>query len=210
MSGPSPCALSRPLGDQRRFRSRCVAPKPSSASPYGGCKPKPRKFHKPFHINLLCVNFDPSQSCQKSLNGPEPNLYNVRCVGYGDARGVAESPTCPARRGRVCNRSQDVACADGWEPGGPPVGRRALRSFVSHPASEVPGAHSRTHKAAFAGSRCNRRNAPFRPAQRMHRVDPVLTPGDIHQAWREIDWIPTQTHQFRYPQAVAIGNQEQG
>src|SRR5215467_7229423 len=50
----------------------------------------------------------------------------------------------------------------------------------------------------------------FRPAQRMHGSHPVLEPGDVHQALRKVDLVPAQTHQFRYPQGVAVADQYQG
>jgi hypothetical protein len=53
-------------------------------------------------------------------------------------------------------------------------------------------------------------SAQFRPAQRMDGGHSVLTPGNLHPALCQIDLIPTQTHQFRYTQAVAIGDQDQG
>ena len=44
----------------------------------------------------------------------------------------------------------------------------------------------------------------------MHGSHAVLEPGDVHQTLSEIDLVPAQTHQFRYPQAVAVGDQDQG
>ena len=44
----------------------------------------------------------------------------------------------------------------------------------------------------------------------MHGSHAVLEPGDVHQALSEIDLVPAQTHQFRYPQAVAASDQNQG
>jgi hypothetical protein len=32
----------------------------------------------------------------------------------------------------------------------------------------------------------------------------------VHQALSKIDLVPAQTHQFRHPQAVAVGDQDQG
>src|SRR5450755_290463 len=52
--------------------------------------------------------------------------------------------------------------------------------------------------------------AQFRAAQRMHGSQAVLEPGDVHQALSKIDLVPAQTHQFRYPQAVAVADQDQG
>src|SRR5450755_3767608 len=52
--------------------------------------------------------------------------------------------------------------------------------------------------------------AQFRPAQRMHGSQAVLEPGDVHQALSKIDLVPAQTHQFRYPQAVAVADQDHG
>src|ERR1017187_2970573 len=50
----------------------------------------------------------------------------------------------------------------------------------------------------------------FRPTQRMHGGYPVLEPGDVHQALSKIHLVPAQIHQFRYPQAVAVADQDQG
>ena len=44
----------------------------------------------------------------------------------------------------------------------------------------------------------------------MHGSQAVLEPGDVHQALSKIDLVPAQTHQFRYPQAVAVADKDQG
>jgi hypothetical protein len=43
----------------------------------------------------------------------------------------------------------------------------------------------------------------YRPARRMHGRHAVLELGDVHQALSEIDLVPAQTDQFRYPEAPA-------
>src|ERR1022692_5234 len=44
----------------------------------------------------------------------------------------------------------------------------------------------------------------------MDRRDTVLTAHDVQQSLLQVYLIPTQADQFRYPQTVAIGDQDQG
>lgn len=50
----------------------------------------------------------------------------------------------------------------------------------------------------------------FRAAERMHRRYPVLPPRHMHQPLQKIHLIPAKRHQFRDPQAMPVGDQDQG
>ena len=53
-------------------------------------------------------------------------------------------------------------------------------------------------------------DAQLQSAQRMDRRDAVLTSRDVQEPLLQVYLIPAQADQFRYPQAVAIGDQDQG